>query len=472
MRTEETANYAQPDQGTAAICADAQNPSRGVWATAYRSRRVLSTTSGPLVVAAVFCLVFLVMGSAFSFSIFASELGHELGTGSGSISFIFGCAMALLYAGGLFSGALADRIGTHRVAGAGALLAGGSLVAAGAVGRVWQADVTLGLGFGLGLAVCYTPAVAAVQPWFDRNRGVASGIALSGTGLGTLLMPLIARWLIDREGWRVALVVIGLGVAGLGFVVSNWIRRPPECPTLSSLQGHSGQRRPGQRPLGSVREIIREPSFRWLYVAGFLSSLVLLVPVVHMIPHAVRAGVAPREAPWLISILGFGSLVGRLILGHAADRLGRQRTLGALHIALGMLFLTWTVKAGFSTLAFFAFAYGVCYGATIALRPAVIADHFPGPNLAAVTGLHYTSSVLGPLVGPAAFGYSVDLWNSDVIASCVAAVCLVAAGYFFGAKPPQIPLRWTSLCRPRPSHTKMPGLIGFSSGRPLAIAAT
>jgi MFS family permease len=321
MRTEETEIYAQPDQGRDSIYA--QNPSRGVWATACRSRGLLSTTSGPVVVAAVFWLVFLVMGTAFSFSTFASDLGRELNAGSGSISFIFGCAMALLYAGGLFSGALADRIGTHRVAAAGALLAGGSLVAAGAVGRVWEADVTLGLGFGLGLAVCYTPAVAAVQPWFDRNRGVASGIALSGTGLGTLLMPLLARWLIDSEGWRVALIVIGLEVAGFGFVVSNWIRRPPELPTISSLQ----------KPLGSLRELIREPSFRWLYIAGFLSSLVLLVPVVHMTAHAVRAGVAPRDAAWLISILGFGSLAGRLILGHAADRLGRKSTLGVLHIA-------------------------------------------------------------------------------------------------------------------------------------------
>src|SRR5437870_1178328 len=416
MRTKKRKIEAQSGNLEPSINGYPQKRSPEVEAFTCRRHPMLLTTSGPVVVAAVFCLVFLVMGTAFSFSTFASDLGRELQAGSGSISFIFGCAMALLYAGGLFSGALADRIGTHRVAGAGALLAGGSLVAAGAVGRVWQADVTLGLGFGLGLALCYTPAVAAVQPWFDRNRGVASGIALSGTGLGTLLMPLLARWLIDSEGWRVALIMIGLGVAGFGFVVSNWIRRPAELPTTSSLQ----------RPLGSLRELIREPSFRWLYIAGFLSSLVLLVPVVHMTAHAVRAGVAPRDAAWLISILGFGSLAGRLILGHAADRLGRKRTLGVLHTALGMLFLTWTVRAGFVTLALFAFAYGVCYGATIALRPAVVADYFAGPNLAAVTGLHYTSSVLGPLVGPAAFGYSVDLWNSDVIASCVAAVCLVA----------------------------------------------
>src|SRR5215469_12704851 len=145
--------------------------------------------------------------------------------------------------------------------------------------------------------------------------------------------------------------------------------------------------------------------------------------------------------------------------------------LGALHVALGMLFLAWTIKEGFVGLAFFAFAYGVCYGATIALRPAVIADYFAGPNLAAVTGLHYTSSVLGPLVGPTAFGYSVDLWNSDLIASCLAATSLVAAGYFFGGKPPRISLRRISVSGPQPSRPKLPGFGTFSKGRLVAISA-
>jgi MFS family permease len=189
-------------------------------------------------------------------------------------------------------------------------------------------------------------------------------------------------------------------------------------------------------------------------------------------------------------ILGLGSLAGRLVLGHAADRLGRQQTLGGLHVALGMLFLAWThwhplgtatvrrgapergaslaIREGFFTLAFFAFAYGVCYGATIALRPAVIADHFAGPNLATVTGLHYTSSVLGPLIGPAAFGYSVDFWNSDLIASCAAAACLVGAGYFFAAKPPQTPLRRASVCGARSSPAKTPDF----TRRALATAST
>jgi len=166
----------------------------------------------------------------------------------------------------------------------------------------------------------------------------------------------------------------------------------------------------------------------------------------------------------------------RVEWGHAAlaivpsaDRFGRQRILGVLHIALGMLFLTWDNQGGVRHAGPFAFAYGVCYGATIALRPAVIADHFAGPDLAAVTGLHYTSSVLGSLVGPAAFGYSVDFWNSDLIASCVAAACLIAAGYFFAAKPPQVRPRRAGICRPQPRRAKMRGFIGF---RPLALPAT
>ena len=69
-----------------------------------RGCTALTTTSGPVVVAAVFCLVFLLMGSAYSFSTFATALQRELNADSGSISLIFGCAMALLYAGGLFSG--------------------------------------------------------------------------------------------------------------------------------------------------------------------------------------------------------------------------------------------------------------------------------------------------------------------------------------------------------------------------------
>jgi transcriptional regulator with XRE-family HTH domain len=51
--------------------------------------------------------------------------------------------------------------------------------------------------------------------------------------------------------------------------------------------------------------------------------------------------------------------------------------------------------------------------------------------------------------------------RSDLIASCMATVCLVAAGYFFGTKPPQLRLRRPGICSSQPRHTKIRGLIEF-----------
>ena len=57
-----------------------------------------------------------------------------------------------------------------------------------------------GLGVGLGVGCAYVPAIGAVQRWFVRRRGFASGLAVSGIGVGTLVMPPLATLLIDSPG--------------------------------------------------------------------------------------------------------------------------------------------------------------------------------------------------------------------------------------------------------------------------------
>jgi hypothetical protein len=266
-----------------------------------------------VVVAAVFCLVFLVMGTAFSFSTFAAELGRELKAGSGSISLIFGCAIALLYGGGFFSG-------------------------------LW-------------------PIGSARTEWLAQAYCSPADLSSQRARLGQFGNPM------SPSAWALA---------------SAW-----QSATRPRLQRCS----PGST--------------------------------------AIAGGV------WY-----------RLVRDGARDAFdARTRTMADRQRGL-------------------AGSPHHHRGATIALRPAVIADHFNGPNLAAVTGLHYTSSVLGPLIGPAAFGYSVDFWNSDLIVSCMATACLVAAGYLFATKPPQRRLRRPGICWPQPCHTKIQGFIEF---QPLAL---
>ena len=73
-----------------------------------------------------------------------------------------------------------------------------------------------GLGVGLGIGFSYVPILGAVQRWFVRRRGLASGLAVSGIGVGTLVMPPAAALLIDAMGWRGAYLVLGIFAAIVG----------------------------------------------------------------------------------------------------------------------------------------------------------------------------------------------------------------------------------------------------------------
>jgi MFS family permease len=67
-----------------------------------------------------------------------------------------------------------------------------------------------GLGIGLGVGCSYVPAVSTVPHWFARRRGFASGIASSGIGFGTLIVPPLASLLITHVGWRETYLILGV----------------------------------------------------------------------------------------------------------------------------------------------------------------------------------------------------------------------------------------------------------------------
>ena len=105
------------------------------------------------------------------------------------MSLVFSLAGFLYFGLGIVSGPLADRFGSRRLAVAGMILTGLGLAAASAARSLPEVYAAYGLGVGLGVGCAYVPAIGAVQRWFVRRRGFASGLAVSGIGVGTLVMP-------------------------------------------------------------------------------------------------------------------------------------------------------------------------------------------------------------------------------------------------------------------------------------------
>jgi OFA family oxalate/formate antiporter-like MFS transporter len=394
---------------------------------------------GWIVVAAAFAITFVGFGSAYTFSAFVESLQRDFGASRGSVSLVFSLAGFLYFALGVVSGPLADRCGARSLAMLGMLLVGAGLALASAARSIFEVYAAYGLGVGLGVGCAYVPAIGAVQRWFVKRRGFASGLAVSGIGVGTLVMPPLASWLIDILGWRNAYLALG-GFAAIIGVGMSWLLAddprdrgtgPDGVPPEANASG------PG-RAGASIGEAIRSPQFAGLYAACLISSFGVFVPFVHLVPYALDHHIDQSAAVLLLGAIGVGSTVGRFFLGALADRIGRHSFLLAMFIGMAAALSIWVIAAGFLSLAVFALLFGIFYGGWVAILPAVVMDHFGGRNVSGIIGFLYTSVAIGTLVGPSTAGFIFDVRHSytlPILASIGANI--IAAGIAaFGTQAP------------------------------------
>jgi MFS family permease len=385
---------------------------------------------GWFVVAGAFGVTFVGFGSAYTFSAFLESLQRDFAASRGSVSLVFSLAGFLYFGLGILSGPLADRWGSRRLAVAGMILVGLGLVIAGVARSLTEIYAAYGLGVGLGVGCSYVPVLGAVQRWFVKRRGFASGLAVSGIGVGTLVMPPLASLFIEMLGWREAYIVLGclaviVGV-GSALLIENDPRDRGLAPDGAALQSGAPLARPGG---SSVRDAITSRRFLGLYAACLICSFGLFVPFVHLVPYALDHGVAQSWAVVLLGLIGVGSTAGRFFLGGLADRMGRRRALIVMFAGMALSLIIWALSVNFWGLAAFAFAYGIFYGGFVAILPALVMDYFGGRNVSAIIGVLYTSVALGTLTGPSAAGFAFDFGHSYLL-PILASVCanVVAAG--------------------------------------------
>jgi MFS family permease len=388
---------------------------------------------GWLVVAAAFAVMLMGFGSAYTFSAFVEPLQAEFAASRGSVSLVFSLAGFLYFGIGVASGPLADRFGSRPMAVAGMVLVAAGLALASAARSLTEVYAAYGLGVGLGVGFSYVPVLGAVQRWFARRRGFASGLAVSGIGVGTLAMPPLAAFLIGELGWRGAYLAIGGLVAVVGIGAALAIESDPDArglgPDGDPVRPDAQAAQPGWESPGgaSIRDAILSRPFVGLYLACLLSSFGVFVPFAHLVPYALDHGIPQGSAVVVLGMIGIGSTAGRFLLGGLADRMGRRASLLAMFAGMALALGAWAASTGFWPLAAFALAFGAFYGGWVALLPALVADQFGGRNIAGIIGILYTSVAIGTLVGPSAAGFAYDAGGSYALPILAGALANVAA---------------------------------------------
>jgi MFS family permease len=391
---------------------------------------------GWTVVGATHVALFVIFGVGYSFAAFFSAFEREFSASRGDVSLVFSIFGFLYFLIGAFTGMLADRFGPRPVCVAGMLLLATGLVATSQAPTLWLLYLTYSVGIGLGVGFVYVPSVGAVQPWFIRRRGLASGIAVAGIGTGTLLVPMLAAWLIGLVGWRQTYLVFAAGALLLGggaalFIDNSPARRGLFPDNARGPIGGSVGTTPRQVPAGvTLREALGTRAFQFWFTSLFFTGIGLFVPFVHLVPYARDHGLSEQTGVFLMGLIGVGSLVGRFALGGIGDRMPRATLTALFYAGMASMLALWLVSTSELPLAVFALVFGTCYGGFVAVQPALAMDYFGARAVAGIIGVAYAAVGVGVGIGPWLAGVAYDLQRSYTLPITAAIVFMGIAAAF------------------------------------------
>lgn len=355
--------------------------------------------------------MFTVFGVAYSFGAFFESMSEEFDTGSGTTALAFSITVAVSFFLARWTGLWGDRYGPRPMLIGAAVSLSAGLLATTAAPNIYVGYLTYGAGVGLAMALGYVPLVSAVATWFDVKRSAATGLAVAGIGLGTMVGSPASAWLIEATSWRTTYVIYAIAGAVLLLAAAAMAKPGPAAV------------HPGKLP--SWSELFGSHAFRVLYTAILFGSLGLFVPFVFIATYAEERGSAEVWAAVLISLIGGASVVARLGLGALADRVGALRLFRLSFAIMAASHLIWlTAGDRYWQLIIYALILGFGYGGFIALSPTVAAQQFGLTGLGGLLGTLYTAAGVGSLLGPPIagamrdeFGYRTAIGFAVVVTS-------------------------------------------------------
>jgi predicted MFS family arabinose efflux permease len=273
------------------------------------------------------------------------------------------------------------------------------------------------------------PYAITIARQFDRNRGLALGLMVSGSGFGALLLPSYANMLRGEFGWRAGYLGIGalVGIISLGALILCF-RNPPRDPRET----------PGDS-LGLL-EIYRSGKDFWLIGLPILFvSVALIGATSNLVPMLTDRGVSPAAAASIIGLSGAASWISRLGVGLLVDRMHAKYVAAAVFLvaALGN-FLLATQTSDLGTLIA-VLCIGVGIGAEADLLTFLASRYFSARSLARALGALGIFWAWGNGVGVFAGSLSFDLtgnyrfalWLFTGLALLSAACVLMLGKYRF-----------------------------------------
>lgn len=296
----------------------------------------------PLVLASSlgFCFFSIMLSTT---GLFMQPVSQEFGWGR--TLFASGVSIATLTTAvaSPFLGIVIDKWGARRLALPGVVVTTLAMTAFGLLnGQVWM-WVALWLFFGVASACIKSPVwTVAVLGVFDKSKGLALALVMSGTALSQVVVPPLGNWLISDFGWRAAYVWLGLGW-GLPTLLMTWffffdlhdLAARQRAKDQKKAQAAAALNLPGL----TVPQAVRDSAIWRVGISSFVVMVLTQGLAAHLIPILTDAGVSRTHAALLSSLGGVAAIAGKLITGLLLDRFRPNWTGGLTLVAAALTFL-------------------------------------------------------------------------------------------------------------------------------------
>ena len=367
-----------------------------------------------IVLATGFAILFFNGGSRSALGLMLKPMGDDLEWSRSALSLGITAYMLVSALAMPFVGRLADRYDIRWIMGAGVVVGAVGVGLMSLIAAQWQLFAVYGLVFALGNAGISNPVVSVmIVRWFPDRRGVANSAAVSGNAIGQLVIVGSLAQSLVRFGWRLSYA--GLGLANLVIlapVVFAAVRAAPS-------QAARGERPSSDDPAAAEPAVdlpqvpLRTSGQLWLLggiyaICGFQDFFV----ATHVVAFALDIGFGTLIAGNLLALMGVMGLLGVLVSGFLADRIGPARpTLLCFAMRIGIFVLV-ILSQSKPAVMMFALLYGFTFLMTAPLTVIFSGNIFGTARLGRISGtismIHQISGGIGALAGALAF----DIWGS------------------------------------------------------------
>ena len=227
----------------------------------------------------------------------------------------------------------------------------------------WHFMLDYALLGGLGGALLTTPAYASIGHFFNRRRGLATGIAYTSGSIGGIVFPLMLQSLLPKIGFAWSVRVLGFLLILLAVPANLFIttRLPPSKKTISVIPDLTA---------------FKDPSFALCTAGMFLMEWGLFVPLTYISAYVTTHGQDASFGFTVLALLNAGSFFGRVVPGFLADLFGRFHVIMVTISLCAITVLAMWLPAAESkaVIIVFAISFGFASGSNLSLIPVCLSQ--------------------------------------------------------------------------------------------------